>query len=223
MSSIKKKFRQIKKLPTWVFFFPAILLKIMKLFMRTKFLDPNDHIHSEDPVITVTWHNRLLFFPVMFPRWVRKKTVAIVSPSRDGQYVTDLISCFGLKSLRGSSSKRGAPVFREALAALKEGYHVSFTPDGPRGPRYHMSSGPILLASMSGKKLVPITVNYSSYWELRSWDRFQIPKPWAKVTLILGDPISVPAELDENTLESIRVQVEKALLALKIDRPEELK
>ena len=144
--------------------------------------------------------------------------MAIVSPSRDGQYVTDLIACFGLKSLRGSSSKRGAPVFREALAALKEGYHVSFTPDGPRGPRYHMSSGPILLASMSGKKVVPVSVNYSSYWEIRSWDRFQIPKPWASVTLILGDPISVPAELDENNLEAIRLEAEKALMALTLDK-----
>jgi len=71
---------------------------------------------------------------------------------------------------------------------------------------------------MSGKKIVPITVNYSSYWELRSWDRFQIPKPWSKVTLILGDPISVPAELDENTIESILEQVKNALMSLTIDQ-----
>jgi hypothetical protein len=217
MNTLKKKFRQIKKFPDWIFLFPALFLKTLKLLMRTELSDPFDHIHSEAPIVTVTWHNRLLFFPVMFPRWIRKKTIAIVSASRDGQYVTDLIRYFGLKSLRGSSSRRGAPVFREAVKALKQGYHVSFTPDGPRGPKYRMSRGPVRLASMTGSRIIPISVNYSSYWQLKSWDNFQIPKPWAKIILVLGPAVEVPPEIDDKEIEEYRKIVENALMKITLD------
>lgn len=218
MGVFKKKFRNIKKFPGWVFFPPALLLKIAKLLMRTEVKDPNGHISSDKAVVTVTWHNRLLFFPAMFPTWVRKKTLAVVSPSRDGQYVTDLIAHFGLKSLRGSSSKRAAPVLRETVKAIKEGYHVSFTPDGPRGPKYKMSKGPLHLASSTRAKIVPISVNASDYWELKSWDNFQIPKPWAKLTLVLGEGIEIPDKLEEEELEKYRKLVENELMKITEDK-----
>ncbi len=217
MGILKKKFRNIKKFPTWIFWFPATLLKAMKFLMRTKVVDPNGYIAGDEAVVTVTWHNRLLFFPAMFPAEVRKKTRAVVSPSRDGQYVTDLIAHFGLKSLRGSSSKKGANALRGAVKAINDGCHVSFTPDGPRGPRYTMSRGPIQLASMTGKLIVPISVNASSYWQLRSWDRFQIPKPWAKMELVLGKGIAIPPDLDEAGMDFWREEVRRNLLEITVD------
>jgi len=138
----------------------------------------------------------------------------MVSSSRDGQYVTDICGLFGIKCVRGSSSKKGFAAFTDALEVLNEKCNVSITPDGPRGPRYKMSKGPIALASMTGYPVLPVSVNYSSYWEINSWDRFQIPKPWAKVTLILGDPIKIPPELSENDMEKWRQTVESALTSI---------
>jgi lysophospholipid acyltransferase (LPLAT)-like uncharacterized protein len=218
MSKLKKKFRQIQKLPGWLFIPPALLIKFLKTFiMRTKTIDPLNLIENARGHVTVTWHNRLMFFPAMFPEATRKRTVAVVSPSRDGQYIVDLISRFGLRSLRGSSNKKGAVVQREAIKAINDGFHVSFTPDGPRGPKYRMSRGPIHLASITGTPIIPISINASSYWEVKSWDNFQIPKPFARLTMILSEPIKIPPNLTEDELESWRVTVETALMKITTD------
>ena len=218
MKLFKKKFRNIKKLPTWIFLPPALLLKFMKTFiLRTEYIDPNNYLKEAKGCIAVTWHNRLLYFPAIFPRVVRKRTMAVVSPSRDGQYIVDLISHFGISSLRGSSSQKGAKAQRAAFKALDNGYHVSFTPDGPRGPMYKMSRGPIHLASKTGKPILPITINASRYWSLGSWDKFQIAKPFAKLTLIMGDAIEIPPNLDAEGLEKWRKIVEDKLMAITKD------
>lgn len=223
MGYLKQKFRDTKKLPDWIFFLLAGFLRFMRFcFYRVKVVDPDGLIGSSRCVVGVTWHNRLLFFPAVFPKEVRKCTVAVVSASRDGQYIADLIKCFGLRSARGSSSRGGAQAQLEASRALKAGNHVSFTPDGPRGPRYRMSKGPIHLASMHHTSVVPVTVNASRYWECKSWDRFQIPKPFSTLTVVIGTPIPVPADLDAEGLEKYRKMAEDALNEISGVRPEDI-
>ena len=223
MGYLKQKFRDTKKLPDWIFFLLAGFLRFMRFcFYRVKVVDPDGLIGSSRGVVAVTWHNRLLFFPAVFPKEVRKCTVAVVSASRDGQYIADLIKCFGLRSARGSSSRGGAQAQLEASRALKAGNHVSFTPDGPRGPRYRMSKGPIHLASMHHTSVVPVTVNASRYWECKSWDRFQIPKPFSTLTVVIGTPIPVPADLDAEGLEKYRKMAEDALNEISGVRPEDI-
>ena len=223
MGYLKQKFRDTKKLPDWIFFLLAGFLRFMRFcFYRVKVVDPDGLIGSSRGVVGVTWHNRLLFFPAVFPKEVRKCTVAVVSASRDGQYIADLIKCFGLRSARGSSSRGGAQAQLEASRELKAGNHVSFTPDGPRGPRYRMSKGPIHLASMHHTSVVPVTVNASRYWECKSWDRFQIPKPFSTLTVVIGTPIPVPADLDAEGLEKYRKMAEDALNEISGVRPEDI-
>ena len=223
MGYFKQKFRDTKKLPDWIFVLLAGFLRFMRFcFYRVKVVDPDGLIGSSRGVVGVTWHNRLLFFPAVFPKEVRKCTVAVVSASRDGQYIADLIKCFGLRSARGSSSRGGAQAQLEASRALKAGNHVSFTPDGPRGPRYRMSKGPIHLASMHHTSVVPVTVNASRYWECKSWDRFQIPKPFSTLTVVIGTPIPVPADLDAEGLEKYRKMAEDALNEISGVRPEDI-
>ena len=67
------------------------------------------------------------------------------------------------------------------------------TVDGPRGPRYTVHPGAAALALASGAPVVPILVNADSYWQMKSWDRMQIPKPFSRVTLVLGEPLTIPA------------------------------
>ena len=218
MGYFKQKFRSVKKLPTWIYWLPA---RLMQLYVRTCFrirvVDPNGYIENAKGAVSVTWHNRLMFFAVLFPAGARKRTVAVVSASRDGQYIADFISILGLKSLRGSSSKKGANAYRAVIKAVREGYNVSFTPDGPRGPRYVMKTGPISLASVTGTGVIPISVNASRCWSVRSWDGFQIPKPFSTLTLILGDMVMIPPDLDEDGLELYREKVEAALMAITAD------
>ncbi len=218
MSIIKKKFRSIKKLPTWIFWFPAMLLwTILHTLYRITIVDPRDVVHTSQGVVGIAWHNRLCFFAAIFPKVARLRTVAVVSASRDGQYICDIISHFGLRSLRGSSSRKGAAAMREAISAIHNHLNVAFTPDGPRGPKYKIKLGPVALASTTGAPVVPISVNASRYWQIKSWDNFQIPKPFAKLTLVFGEPIYVPENLSVEQQEEWRIKVESALLAITED------
>ncbi len=213
--TLKKKFRQIKKIPTWLFIPPVLLIRFMKFCMRTEMHDPNGCMNPETyPYISLTWHNRLLFLPVMFPKYARKKTAALISASRDGQYIADVVKVCGIRSVRGSSSRRGAVALKASLECLQDKCNLSMTPDGPRGPRYKMSKGPVIMASKTGYPALPLSINYSSYWELKSWDRFQIPKPWAKITLIMGDPINIPPDLNNEEIEEWRRVLEQKLNAI---------
>ncbi len=218
MGFLKKKFRSIKKFPSWIFWLPARLLQLLlRVLYRVEIDDPWDHVHQARGCVGVAWHNRLCFFAAIFPKVARHRTVAVVSASRDGQYIADLIAQLGLKSLRGSSSRKGAHALREAIRAVEEGFNVAFTPDGPRGPKYRMKTGPILLASLTGGEILPISVNASRYWQLRSWDNFQIPKPGATLRLVMGEGIPVPPNLTEEQLEEWRLRVEAALMAITRD------
>jgi lysophospholipid acyltransferase (LPLAT)-like uncharacterized protein len=212
------KFRRIDRLPGWMFSFLALKLKLYRRFLlRVEIEDPHGYMPGVRSHITVTWHNRLLFFPVIIPPSERQRSVAVVSPSRDGQYIADLLTRFGLKSLRGSSSRKGARALRAAFQALDEGYNVCITPDGPRGPKYRMSRGPIHLASRSGRPIIPVSINASKYWAVNSWDNFQIPKPFSRLTAILGEAIEIPPDLDDNGIEEWRRIVEERLMAITID------
>ncbi|MDD3154361.1 MAG: lysophospholipid acyltransferase family protein [Victivallaceae bacterium] len=214
-----KDLYKIKNVPRWVFWFPAQILKAMSCALyRHKVIDPNNYIKTESGIVVVTWHNRLLFYPAIFPKRQRVKTCAMVSPSRDGQYLTDLLSFFQLRTLRGSSYRRGAAAQLEAIRAIENGINVVFTPDGPRGPKYRMDRGPIHLASVTGRHIIPIGINYSSYWQLKSWDAFQIPKPCAKITLILGDAIDVPPSLDAEGIAEYQRRVTDELMKITHDR-----
>ena len=115
MGYLKQKFRDTKKLPDWIFVILAGILRFMRFCLyRVEVIDPDDVINKAERLIGVTWHNRLLFFPAVFPKAVRKRTVAVVSASRDGQYIADLIKCFGLRRARESSSKGGMKAQGEA-------------------------------------------------------------------------------------------------------------
>lgn len=210
--SLKHRFRQIKKPPVWTFIPIVFFIRLMRIFMRLKIHDPNGCLNPETfPYVTVLWHNRLLFVATLFPKYARKKTFAMISASRDGEYISNIVKLFGVRTVRGSSSRKGAGALRGALNVLKDGANLIMTPDGPRGPRYHLSKGPIILASKTGFPILTLGINYSSYWELRSWDKFRIPKPWSRIELIFGEPFNVPPDLDDKNLEQWRSKIEKQL------------
>jgi hypothetical protein len=159
--------------------------------------------------------------PPLFERPLRERTYAVISSSRDGQYIADFAAQFGAKSIRGSSRKHGVKVLHDAIKTIQGGCMVVFTPDGPRGPRYCMSKGPIHIASQLGIPVVALGINYSSYWSIKSWDAFRIPKPWAKLTLIIGKELRIPADLTPDELEDWRKKAEDELNRASLVEPKD--
>lgn len=219
MGWFKDKFRQIKKFPRWIYWLPARTLQLMcHTLYRIRIDDPDNLRFTPGGFIGLAWHNRLLYFPAIIPAVARKRTAAVVSASRDGQYIADLISMFGIRSLRGSSSRRGANALLDSVKVMREeNLNVVFTPDGPRGPKYKMKPGPIMLASLTGSPICPLSINASKCWAAKSWDGFQIPKPGATLTLVIGKPIYVPAGISGEELEKWRLKVEEAMNAITVD------
>jgi lysophospholipid acyltransferase (LPLAT)-like uncharacterized protein len=134
------------------------------------------------PALIVFWHNEL--FPVthLQRRYLKGVKVAgLVSPSKDGAWLAELMEMCGVHAVRGSSGFRGSRAVGELLTALQEGYSVAITPDGPRGPVYQVKPGVVWLADQSHAPLLLLKLDMQGYWPLKSWDRFRFPKPFSKV------------------------------------------
>ena len=211
---MKKAFRQIKKFPNWIYIPIAIFLKIWYLTLRKSM---TGSYNPDKQAILNIWHNRILFCAFPFSKEYLKRTNAIISPSRDGQYIADVLAALGLQSVRGSSSKNGAKALIASIKALRSGLNVSLTPDGPRGPKYCVHPGTVALASKTGVPILPYALNCSNYWELKSWDNFQIPKPFSKLEFHLAEPIHVPEKLSDEQVKEYCEKVRVALMAVTTD------
>jgi len=163
------------------------------------------------PVIFCLWHNRLAISMVVHRRHPRK-LAALVSASKDGALLASVLGTFGVEQVRGSSSRRGPQALLELTSHAKRGYDLAITPDGPRGPRYVVQNGIIALAQVTGLPIVPVTCNTQRKICLKSWDRFQIPLPFSRCELILGEPIHVRREADALEREGLRLTLESRLL-----------
>jgi lysophospholipid acyltransferase (LPLAT)-like uncharacterized protein len=165
---------------------------------------------SARPVIFCIWHNRLALSMVVHRRYPRK-LAALISASKDGALLSAVLRNFGVLAVRGSSSRRGPQALLELTSQAERGHDVAITPDGPRGPRYVVQEGVISLAQVTGLSIVPVTWNTS--WKIcaKSWDRFQIPLPFARCEMVLNQPIKVPRGASEAEREELRAELERSL------------
>jgi lysophospholipid acyltransferase (LPLAT)-like uncharacterized protein len=164
------------------------------------------------PLLWAFWHNRLLVVPYLFERYFPGRPgAALTSASSDGEIVASFIECFGVGAVRGSSSRGGARAMVEMRRRVQTGEMMAITPDGPRGPRYRLNPGLVKLAQLTGGVILPVRIEYSSYWELKSWDAFRIPKPFARVDVIFDATLTVTETADETAFEVERVRLEGLL------------
>jgi len=170
----------------------------------------------QGPVIYCLWHNRLALCMLVWQRYVRRHhpgngLAALISASKDGALLAATLEQFGVQPVRGSSSRRGAQALVELISSLERGVNVAITPDGPRGPCYRVQPGVTALAQLTGAVVLPVTYHASRKWTLKSWDRFQIPLPFALCEITLGSPLTCPREATEEQREAFRAQLEAAL------------
>lgn len=176
----------------------------------------------KEPLIFVTWHNRLSLSLLMYLGYARimqkkPRLAAMVSASKDGAVVARILEHFGMQPVRGSTSRRGPQALLELTSLSEQGYDLAITPDGPRGPRYVLQSGPLFVAQLTGRAIVPAS-NYVR-WKIcvKSWDRFQIPLPFSRAEMRFGEPLRVPREATEEEREQLREELERRVLALTVD------
>jgi lysophospholipid acyltransferase (LPLAT)-like uncharacterized protein len=141
----------------------------------------------------------------------QRRLTVLTSASRDGGLLADVVGKFGISAVRGSSSKRGAVALLALADEIQSGGDIIITPDGPRGPRYKLGPGAVFLAQKTGYGVSRIEVEYSNYWELKSWDRFRIPVPFSAVRVTLHPLHYVPVTQTEEEFEEQRELLERQL------------
>ncbi|MEO5753734.1 MAG: lysophospholipid acyltransferase family protein [Chthoniobacterales bacterium] len=201
----------------WLVAFGHRLLQIWARTLRFEIDDRANVVGSppNERYIGALWHNRLLLFPFVLKKFLpARQGAALISTSRDGAILADLVERFGFEVVRGSSSKKGASAIRRLAEVIASGRDVVITPDGPRGPAYELGQGTVFLAQQSGAAVVPVNMEYSSYWRAKSWDRFILPKPFSTVRVTFGAPHRVAATTDAQSFEQERRRLQEAMMQL---------
>jgi lysophospholipid acyltransferase (LPLAT)-like uncharacterized protein len=179
---------------------------------RTSGLDHFDAIvaRGRQPVMAF-WHGRILPATYFFRR---RGIVVITSENFDGEWIARIIERFGYGTARGSTSRGSRKALLQLTREMAAGHPAGFTVDGPRGPARVAQPGAVWLAKATGNPVLPFHLEADRSWLLRSWDRTQIPKPFATVALAVGEPFDVAPDADEATIEAARQMLDDRLRAL---------
>ncbi|MEP6621019.1 MAG: lysophospholipid acyltransferase family protein [bacterium] len=155
---------------------------------------------NDKRVIFTLWHGELL--PLLWQH--RGENVAIViSEHRDGEIVARIAESLGYATVRGSSSKGGSRALIGLMREIDAGRDGAITPDGPRGPAHVFAPGVAVAAQRTGALIVPIRASASRSWRLKSWDKFLIPKPFARVDVHYGELTAVEAASPREAAEQV--------------------
>ena len=161
---------------------------------------------GHQPILSF-WHGRIFPATLYFQR---RGIVVITSENYDGEWIARIITKFGYGTARGSTSKGGSRALLQMVRDVKS-KAVAFTLDGPRGPAEVAQPGAVWLSKATGNPLIPFHAEAASSWQLKSWDRTQIPKPFSKVAMAIAPPIYVPRETNEQDLEEWRQRLQQSL------------
>lgn len=167
------------------------------------------YLHSGKPVIVVFWHNRLFLNAL---GWTYDRPFhMLISKHSDGQLISQVMGNFGIDTISGSTNKDGTAALRSMVKTLKAGNPVGITPDGPRGPRFHISDGVITLARLAGADIIPGISSVKKRKIIKSWDRFIFALPFTKACFVWGSPIHLSKAKED--MENNRQLIYKGLMA----------
>ncbi|MCA1743915.1 MAG: lysophospholipid acyltransferase family protein [Desulfovibrionales bacterium] len=167
---------------------------------------------AKTPMVFAVYHGEI--FPLFYLHQNEKFTV-VVSKSRDGELIAQVLKRFGYSLARGSSSRQGLKALRDTARQMK---HVKtdavFTVDGPRGPRHKSKPGIVYLASRSRAFIVPVRVNMRTRHAFKSWDKFCLPWLWSECRVVYGRPYQVPHSMRQNEIQNRTAELDEKLQAL---------
>jgi lysophospholipid acyltransferase (LPLAT)-like uncharacterized protein len=187
---------------------PAIAALGSSLSWRVEGLEHLNFDGTGRRPIMAFFHGRVLTATYFFRD---RGIVVMISENFDGEWIARIIERFGYGTSRGSTSRGGRRALLQLKRHMEQGRPAGFAVDGPRGPARTVQPGVVWLAKLTGNPVVPFHMEASRYWSLNSWDRTQIPKPFATVAVAVGTPIDVTSDVDAAGIDTKRRQVEEAL------------
>lgn len=181
----------------------AFLIRLLYFTNKKEFHAPETL--GDEPFIMACWHGELLMIPYAYKRYKKNpKVKLLISEHFDGNLIAKTLNAFGFETIRGSSTRGGAKALIASIKELKRGYDLGITPDGPKGPRHSVSDGIIVMAQKAKVKITLVEIKPSSFWQLNSWDKFTIPKPFGTIRYYISDLINIEGLEMEEARELIR-------------------
>ncbi len=170
---------------------------------------PLENLMKSRKYIMAIWHSRIMLVSYLF-----KGTNAsiLVSRSDDGEIIARILQAQGHETVRGSTSKGGLRAMSKLIKDLKNKRRPgAIIPDGPRGPRFQVQPGVIMLAKKTGYPIIPASYSAKKIKVFSSWDRFVLPYPFTRCRMVFGKPIPVSPDADPVGLENCRKALENEL------------
>jgi lysophospholipid acyltransferase (LPLAT)-like uncharacterized protein len=166
-------------------------------------------IKDHGPIVCVCWHQHLLMCSryLVEKRALGLKLGFLISPSVDGEASAMLARRYGSHVVRGSSTYTGVQAVRHICAAVSQGVSPLITPDGPRGPRFVFKGGALFMSQFCRTPVVPLAYAAKPAWLFKSWDKFALPVPFARVVIVIGEPKTVPIDLSAEQMESLQEEM----------------
>jgi len=193
--------------------YPAIHLLGQTWRWRTSGLEHLDGVYASGrhPIMAF-WHGRIL--PALY-FFRHRGIVVITSDNFDGEWIARIIHRFGYTTVRGSTSRHAARAALRAKRRMEEGHALGVTLDGPRGPARKAQPGAAWVAKTTGNPIVPFHAEAASCWTAPSWDETQVPLPFSRVALVVGEPIHVPSGAGDEALAAVSRNLEGVLDVLR--------
>ena len=186
---------------------------IASFMMRLIYLTNKKQYHAPEVIddgatIFACWHGELLMLPYLYFHYRKTPHAKIlISPHFDGMLISKTVKYFGLDTISGSSNKNAVRVLIQAMKSLRDGYDIGITPDGPKGPRHEVADGIMIMAQKTKAKVVLLRIRPTKFWQLNSWDKFIIPKPFGTLHFYATSSI----DISDMELEDARVLIKERL------------
>jgi hypothetical protein len=174
-------------------------------------------VRESRSVIPVYWHQHMLFGvrALLDLRDEGLKLGFLISPSVDGTAPAMLVGKVGGHVIRGSSTHTGARALRDYYETIvKQEISPALTPDGPKGPLHEFKPGAVMLAQLTGRPILPVSVAASCAFRFPTWDRFELPLPFSRVVIAYGEPVKMPRGVDAESLARLQGEMAARLQAL---------
>jgi len=171
-------------------------------------------------VVVAFWHGSMFVGWFLHRPEVNWNISALVSQSNDGEFLSTILERWNYKMIRGSSHIGGKEAMQLMVDEVESGKSLAITPDGPRGPRHEMKMGAVRVAQRTGVPLILVGIAASTKKQLRSWDKFDVPRPFSSVVATYSEPIIVPKELNNESLDEFRLTIQNVMAKLTEDASE---
>ncbi len=203
-----------------LFYLGFLLIRLLYASCRIKNIDSHQKdnaksLHPQGSFILACWHEHVIM--VLFSQ-AGTKYHPIVSKAGAGRFVGLVCTKFGHSPIhgsedRGGKNKGGAAAMFALLRCLKKGAAVCFTVDGSIGPRRYVKQGIIELSRVTNARIVPAGFACNRVWQLNTWDRMKVPKPFSTIYAYYGSPLEIPPAMNSDEFPALQSSIAEAINA----------